>query len=129
MIYYLKRWIIWAGILSYVIDRWKQCLLLLCHSHLFQYCSWARKAISLKDPLFVSQISMFHIKTIKELQYKYNYTIQKLSNCCHFRLKMTILTLNLAKSTCSQLTNQALVPMFMVGQLLFSYSFFFRNHT
>ena len=45
------------------------------------------------DPLFVSQISMFHIKTIKELQYKYNYTIQKLSNCCHFRLKMTILTL------------------------------------
>ena len=53
------------------------------HAYFFQYCGWARKAISLKDPLFITQISMFHIKTIEESQFasKYNYTIQKLSNC------------------------------------------------
>ena len=54
------------------------------HAYFFQYYGWARKAISLKDPQFISQISMFHIKTIKELQCpssKYNYTIQRLSNC------------------------------------------------
>ena len=54
------------------------------HAYFFQYCGWARKAVSLKDPLIITQVSMFYIKTIKESQYpsKYNYTSQKLSNCC-----------------------------------------------
>ena len=39
------------------------------HAYFFQYCGWARKAISLKDPLFITQISMFHIKTVEESQF------------------------------------------------------------
>ena len=36
------------------------------HPYFFQYCGWARKAISLKRALFVTHVSMFYFKTIKE---------------------------------------------------------------
>ena len=36
------------------------------HTYIFQYCGWARKIILLKDPLFITQICVFHIKKIKE---------------------------------------------------------------
>ena len=57
------------------------------HAYFFQYCGWARKTISLKDPLFITPIIMFHIKTIKETQCPLSIII--LSESCPIVMTLT----------------------------------------